>query len=53
MNNNASYLTQRLIDTCLREDLFGIVSQSKFTTQLPEAVNTTTQLQRPGMGNFR
>ena len=42
MNNHASYLTQRLIDTCLREDLFGIVSQSKFTTQLPEAVNTNS-----------
>ncbi|NOH70203.1 siderophore biosynthesis protein PsvB [Vibrio pectenicida] len=42
MNNNASYLTQRLIDTCLREDLFGLVSQSQFTTHLPEAVNTAT-----------
>ena len=43
MNNNASYLTQRLIDTCLREDLFGLVSQSQFTTQLPESINNSIQ----------
>lgn len=35
MNDNALYLTQRLVDTCLREDLFGLVSQSQFNTELP------------------
>lgn len=35
MNVNASYLTQRLIDTCLREDLFGLVSKSQFTARAP------------------
>lgn len=35
MNDNALYLTQRLVDTCLREDLFGLVSQSQFTADLP------------------
>ena len=35
MSSNASYLTQRLIDTCLREDLFGLVSKSQFTARAP------------------
>ncbi|MFA0113861.1 IucA/IucC family protein [Vibrio sp. 10N.261.46.E11] len=39
MNDNALYLTQRLVDTCLREDLFGLVSQSQFNTQLPTTLS--------------
>ena len=35
MSSNASYLTQRLIDTCLREDLFGLVAKSQFTARAP------------------
>lgn len=33
MNNNVLYLTKRLINTCLREDIFGLISQSKFDTK--------------------
>ena len=39
MNDNALYLTQRLVDTCLREDLFGLVSQSQFNTELPTTLS--------------
>ncbi|NOJ12740.1 IucA/IucC family siderophore biosynthesis protein [Vibrio splendidus] len=42
MNENALYLTQRLIDTCLREDLFGLVSQSRFESQLPSALKLSS-----------
>ncbi|MEZ8824405.1 IucA/IucC family protein [Vibrio amylolyticus] len=42
MNDNALYLTQRLIDTCLREDMFGLISQSQFTTQLPNTINISS-----------
>ncbi|NMU33738.1 siderophore biosynthesis protein PsvB, partial [Vibrio parahaemolyticus] len=36
MNDNALYLTQRLIDTCLREDMFGILSRAKFSSDAPK-----------------
>ncbi|CAH1234374.1 Vibrioferrin amide bond forming protein PvsB [Vibrio harveyi] len=39
MNDNVLYLTQRLIDTCLREDLFGLVSQGAFINALPNKLN--------------
>ncbi|MDD1827711.1 siderophore biosynthesis protein PsvB [Photobacterium sp. ZSDE20] len=39
MNNNTLYLTQRLVDTCLREDLFGLVSQSQFNTEPPATLS--------------
>ena len=39
MNTNALYLTQRLIDTCLREDLFGLVSQGVFINELPNELS--------------
>ncbi|MDX1303244.1 IucA/IucC family protein [Photobacterium sp.] len=42
MNDNALYLTQRLIDTCLREDLFGLVSRSRFETELPSKLNISS-----------
>ena len=42
MNGNALYLTQRLIDTCLREDLFGLVSQSQFKSQLPNTLKLSS-----------
>ncbi|MDF4603170.1 siderophore biosynthesis protein PsvB, partial [Vibrio parahaemolyticus] len=38
MNHNALYLTQRLIDTCLREDMFGILSNAKFSSAAPKGV---------------
>ncbi|EMG7547461.1 siderophore biosynthesis protein PsvB [Vibrio alginolyticus] len=38
MNDNALYLTQRLIDTCLREDMFGILSKAKFSRDAPKGV---------------
>lgn len=38
MNSDASYLTQRLIDTCLREDLFGLVSKSQFKAKAPASI---------------
>ncbi|KGT34863.1 hypothetical protein HC02_13020 [Vibrio parahaemolyticus] len=38
MNHNALYLTQRLIDTCLREDVFGILSNAKFSSATPKGV---------------
>lgn len=41
MSCNASYLTQRLIDTCLREDLFGLVSKSQFTASAPATLNSS------------
>ncbi|WP_061038081.1 IucA/IucC family protein [Vibrio coralliirubri] len=42
MNENALYLTQRLVDTCLREDLFGLVSQSRFESQLPSSLKLSS-----------
>ena len=42
MNENALYLTQRLVDTCLREDLFGLVSQSRFKSQLPSELKLSS-----------
>ncbi|MGF1879716.1 IucA/IucC family protein [Vibrio splendidus] len=42
MNENALYLTQRLVDTCLREDLFGLVSQSRFESQLPSTLKLSS-----------
>jgi hypothetical protein len=42
MNGNALYLTQRLIDTCLREDLFGLVYQSQFNHQLPNTLKLSS-----------
>ncbi|MCY9865250.1 siderophore biosynthesis protein PsvB [Vibrio coralliirubri] len=42
MNENALYLTQRLVDTCLREDLFGLVSQSRFKSQLPSSLKLSS-----------
>ncbi len=40
MKNHHKYLTKRLIDTCLREDLFGIVSQASILhTPLDAAAN--------------
>ncbi len=41
MNSNASYLTQRLVDTCLREDLFGLVSKSQFTARTPAPLTSS------------
>lgn len=38
MNHNALYLTQRLIDTCLREDMFGILSNAKFSSAAPKGL---------------
>ncbi len=38
MNHNALYLTQRLIDTCLREDMFGILSNANFSNATPTGV---------------
>ncbi|WP_172564968.1 IucA/IucC family protein [Vibrio navarrensis] len=38
MNHNVSYLTQRLIDTCLREDMFGILSSAKFSRVAPKGM---------------
>ena len=42
MNDNVLYFTKRLIDTCLREDLFGLVSKSNFINALPEQLNIDT-----------
>ncbi|MGR5193399.1 IucA/IucC family protein [Vibrio rotiferianus] len=42
MNDNALYLTQRLIDTCLREDLFGLLSRGRFITKLPKNLGLTS-----------
>ncbi|OCH14775.1 MULTISPECIES: IucA/IucC family protein [unclassified Aliivibrio] len=42
MNDNALYLTQRLIDTCLREDLFELVSRSRFNTEIPSKLNISS-----------
>ncbi|MGN5129596.1 IucA/IucC family protein [Aeromonas hydrophila] len=36
MNHNVLYLTQRLIDTCLREDIFGILSNANFSNATPK-----------------
>ncbi|MCG9633081.1 IucA/IucC family protein [Vibrio sp. Isolate30] len=41
MNGNASYLTQRLVDTCLREDLFGLVSKSQFRAKVSAAITVS------------
>ncbi|HFQ5052204.1 hypothetical protein [Vibrio vulnificus] len=38
MNHNALYLTKLLIDTCLREDMFGILSNAKFSSAVPKKV---------------
>ena len=38
MSSNASYLTQRLVDTCLREDLFGLMSKSQLKTKTPSSI---------------
>ena len=42
MNDNVLYFTKRLIDTCLREDLFGLVSKSNFINALPEQLDIDT-----------
>lgn len=39
MITNNQYLTQRLIDTCLREDVFQIASQGEKVSTLPESLH--------------